>query len=125
MNKISSAQIGQMTKLASAALRTLSERNQSLEAETNELRVKVASYERRAHAEKIASQMHAKGIDPSTSLEEKVASLIQRDNLEVVEEAVSMSSPQMKVASIVDGGVIVDGTDGAAEANFAASLASF
>lgn len=125
MNTISGAQIGQMTKLASAALRTLSERNQMLEAEASELRTKVAHFERQAHAEKIAKQMHNKGIDPSTSIEEKIASLVQRDNLSVVEEAVSMSSPQMKIASIVDGGVSADGAEGAAEANFAASLASF
>lgn len=124
MNKISSAEIGQMTKLASAALRTLNERNQSLEAENTELREKVAHYNRKTHAEKIAHQMHEKGIDPSTSVQEKVANLLQRSDLAVVEEAVSMSSPQMKVASVVDGGVAVDGTEGAAEANFAASIAS-
>lgn len=124
MDKISSAQIGQMTKLASTALRALSERNQSLEAEAQSLREKVAHFEKHAQAEKIAKQMHAKGIDPSTSLEEKVASLIDRENLNVVEEAVAMASPQMKVASIVDGGVHVDGAEGAAESNFAAALAS-
>lgn len=125
MNKISGVQIGQMTKLASVALRALNERNQTLEAEASELRTKVAHYERQAHAEKIAKLMDSKGIEPGMSIEEKVASLLKRDNLEVVEEAVSMSSPQMKIASIVDGGVSVDGMEGAAELGFAAALSSF
>lgn len=125
MDKLSSTEVSNMTKLAAAALRSLSGENQDLKAENSELKQKLASYEKREHAEKIATMMEDKGLENGVSFQDKVAGLLKRDDLRVVEEAVSMSSPQMKVASVVDGQVTVEGgSEGAAEANFAASLAN-
>lgn len=120
MEKMSAAQAGQMMKLAAENLRVLSEENQ-------DLRTKLAAYERKERAEKIAAAMVEKGLEPELSFEDKVAGLLKREDLEVVEEAVGMSAPQMKLASVHDDSRIEveGGVEGSqAEAQFAANLAS-
>jgi len=121
MNKTAQAQAGQMMKLAAENLRALSEENQ-------ELKTKVSHYEKKARVEKIASSMEAKGLEPELSMEDKIAGLLKRDDLSVVEEAISMSAPQMKLASVHDGDMRVavegDDTGGSAQDAFAANLAS-
>jgi hypothetical protein len=121
MNKTAQAQAGQMMKLAAENLRALSEENQ-------ELKTKVSHYEKKARVEKIASSMEAKGLEPELSMEDKIAGLLKREDLSVVEEAVSMSAPQMKLASVHDGDARVavegDETGGSAQDAFAANLAS-
>lgn len=128
MSKISAAQAGQMMKVAAENLRALSEENKSIKAERDELQTKVASYEREKRIEKVAKAMESKGLNPELTLEEKVASLRQHEKLEVLEEAVNLSAPQMKLASVAEGGrVTVEGSDGDgdnAADNFAANLAS-
>ena len=120
MEKISGPQIAGMLKTSSAVIRELSEENQ-------QLRTKVAHFEKKERAEKIASQMAEKELQPELSHSQKVAGLMQRDNLDVVEQAVDISAPQMKLASI-DGGSGVEvegGMEGSqAEAQFAAALAT-
>ena len=120
MIKMSNAQAGQIVKLAAENLRALSEENQ-------ELKSKLAAFEKKAHAEKIASAMEEKGLEPELSYTEKVAGLLQREDLTVVEEAVGMSAPQMKLASVrEDTRVTVEsefGNDQAADV-FASNLAS-
>lgn len=121
MNKISNAQIGQAIKTAAASLRVLSEENA-------ELKDKVAHFERKEHAEKLASQMEEKGLQPELSFHEKVAGLLRRPNLEAVEAAIDMSAPQTKLAAVHDDGEVVveGGSDvegSAAGNNFAAALA--
>lgn len=122
MIKVSAMEAGQMMKLAASSLRTLSEENQGL-------KTKVASYEKKERAERIASKMEEKGLEPELDHDEKVAGLLQRSDLNVVEEAVGLSAPQMKLASVhedrrvdVEGGDA--GNDEAAD-RFAANLASF
>lgn len=123
MRKLSNVEVGQMMKLAAENLRALSEENQ-------ELRSLVFGYQRREQAEKIASAMEEKGLEPESTMEEKIAGLLERDDLEVVEKAVTMSAPQMKIASVHDDGTVeVEGgnTDedaGRAAAGFLAGLAS-
>lgn len=120
MLKISAAQTGQMMKLAAASLRVLSEENQ-------DLRVKVASYEKKERAERIASAMQSKGLEPELDYQEKVAGLLQRDDLNIVEEAVGLTAPQMKLASVhEDRRVQVEGAEGTDDASdrFASNLAS-
>lgn len=120
MNKLSNAQAGQMMKVAAENLRALSEENQ-------ELKSTVSHYEKKERAEKIASAMEAKGLEPELSLSEKIAGLLKRDDLSVVEEAVGMSAPQMKLASVSDDTrVAVEGDDTGSSASdaFAANLAS-
>lgn len=121
MNKTAQAQAGQMMKLAAENIQALSEENQ-------DLKTKVAHYEKKERAEKIASKMEQKGLEPELSMEDKIAGLLKRDDLSVVEEAVSMSAPQMKLASVHDGDMRVavegDETGGSAQDAFAANLAS-
>jgi hypothetical protein len=123
MRKISNVEVSQMMKLAAENLRTLSEENQGL-------REKVAGFEKKAQAETIAHLMEEKGLEPEASFQEKVAGLLQRDDLEVVRQAVGLSAPQMKLASVHDEGTIevegmgTDEDGGSAAAGFAAALAS-
>lgn len=122
MNKLSAPQVGQMMKLAAENLRALSEENQNL-------KTKVAHFEKKERAEKIATAMEEKGLEPELDFKDKVSGLMKRDDLRVVEEAVGMSAPQMKLASVhEDSRVTVEGgshdnSDNAALA-FAANLAS-
>lgn len=128
MDKISAAQAGQIIKVAAENLRLLSAANQELAEQNRDLLTKVASYEHQARAVRIAQEMQDKGLEPDTSIEEKVANLVQRNNLDVLEEAVRLNAPQTKIASVVDGLVQSDGgpgVDGEAESRFAANLASF
>jgi hypothetical protein len=122
MNKYSGAQVGSVMKLAAENLRSLSEENQ-------ELKSKVASFEKKERAEKIAGVMQAKSLEPETSFEEKVASLLKRDDISVVEEAVGLLAKQEKLASVsedsrvaVEGGI--DDEGGAATDAFASNLAA-
>jgi regulator of replication initiation timing len=126
MEKISKAQAGEMMKLAAENLRSLSEENQALTSEVSTLREKVAGFEKRERAEKIAKEMDEKGLEPGASYSEKVAGLMGRDNLDVVEEAIRMAAPQIKVAHIHDDSKVpVEGGEGSqAEAQFVASLAT-
>ena len=121
MDKISNVQLGQMMKVAASSIRTLSEENQ-------QLKEKVAQFEHQVHVEKVASLMEEKGLQPELSFDEKVAALSQKDNLDVIEEAVGLSAPQLKLASVHDGNKVTveGGSDmegSAAQDNFAAALA--
>lgn len=120
MNKHSAAEVGQVMKVAATNLRALSEENQ-------DLKQKVAHFEKKARAEKIAHQMEAKGLEPELSIQDKVAGLLKRDDLSVVEEAVGMSAPQMKLASVKEDTLVAvegDNTGDSASDAFAANLAS-
>ena len=127
-DKISNVQVAQLQKLASHTLRALSEENTTLREENSGLIEKVASFEKRARAEKIANEMEAKGLNLGSTFEQKVAELLTNDRLDVVEEAVGLAAPQMKLASVHEDGVEVESTgdqssDRAAQV-FAAGLAS-
>lgn len=123
MRKISNVEVSQMMKLAAENLRGLSEENQSL-------REQVATYQKRERAEKIAAVMEEKGLEPGMSFQEKTASILQRDDLDVLETAVGLTAPQMKLASVADDqrleveGGLGDEGSGHAESNFLTGLAS-
>jgi hypothetical protein len=102
MEKISNQQAAQLNKLAASTLRALSEENTELRTSNEELTVKVASYQKKEHAETIAVLMEEKGLNTELSFAEKVASILERTDLEVLEKAVGMSAPQMKLASVHD-----------------------
>lgn len=74
------------------------------QAEIEALREKVATYEKRDRVTKLASEMQAKDLDPDTSLEEKVDRLMEspESDLVVIEKAVGLSAPQLKLAHIAD-----------------------
>lgn len=130
--KISAAQAGQMMKMAAENLRALSEENVSVQAERDALKLeneqlqeKVASAEREQRIVKVAKSMEAKNLNAGLTFEEKVAQLRERDDLEVVEQAVDMQAPQLKMASVADGGnVQVEGSSDSAADVFAASILS-
>lgn len=118
--KISNGQAAQIMKTASHSLRALSEKNQGLEQQNHELLRKLAHYEKKDRAEKIASRMEEKGLESGLSFQEKVDSLMGHDNLPAVEEAVRMSTPNMKIASVHDDqpGAFESGDLSQAESNF-------
>lgn len=126
MNKISHVQAGQMMKMAAENIRSLSAEKLELATERDELLQKVAGFEREKRVEKVAKAMESKGLNPDLSLDEKIASLRQHEKLEVLEEAVNLSAPQMKLASVEGGSevVAVGGEADAALDAFAANLAS-
>lgn len=126
--KISSTQVAQLHKLASSTIRTLSQENVQLRSENGELKEKVAAFEKKARAEKIATLMEEKGINGSVPFQTKVAEIMAKENLDVLEEAVGMAAPQMKLASIHEDGVEVESSGDKdvdrATQTFAAGLAS-
>ena len=124
MDKISHVQLGEMLKTAGASITSLLEEKKGLQEQVEELESKVAHFEHKEKAEKIAHQMEEKNLQPELSFSEKVAGLVERENLEVVEEAVKLSAPQVKLASISDNGSLIVDEDDAAANTFAASLAS-
>ncbi len=95
MNKISSVKVAEILSQVGPVLR-------SQQAEISSLKEKVAFYEKRERVEKIAYEMTAKNLDPDTSHAQKVEALMGRDNLDVVEEAIEMSAPQIKLAALSD-----------------------
>lgn len=96
MNKLSSEQVAGVLGQVGPALR-------AQQQEIVSLQEKVAFYERRDRATKIASDMTRKNLDPELSFEEKVAHLMQPEtNLDVLEQAVNMSAQQVKLASLSD-----------------------
>jgi hypothetical protein len=97
MDKISNAQIAEVLTDAASTLR-------DQQAYIQELEVKIASGEKRDRAEKIASEMHRKGIELDVSVEqladrlEKTAS----EKLSTIEQAVDLVGPDMgsKIGSV-------------------------
>lgn len=91
---------------ATALRQVTTERNASM-AKVAELQLKVAAYEQRVQAEKVAAMMHQKGINTDTEFPSLVADLVkaaQEGKLPTIEEAVDMVGPDMsfKTASIHD-----------------------
>jgi hypothetical protein len=46
--------------------------------------------------------MQAKNLDPETSFDDKVENLMGRQDLDVLEQAVELSAPQIKTAALAD-----------------------
>lgn len=95
MNKISSEKTAEVLRQVGPTLRALSSENEALKE-------KLAGYEKRAQAERLATQMDAKGLNPELNHDEKVERLMGQDDLDVVEKAVDMSAQQVKLASVSD-----------------------
>ena len=74
----------------------------ALSAELREAREKIASYERRDQADRIVLQMADRGFEGSHH--EKVAELLEdpERDLDVMEAAVRLDVPQVKLASVGD-----------------------
>ncbi len=95
MEKLSSTKVAAVLSQVGPSLRALSEENQVL-------REKVAQFEKRARVQNIATKMEAKNLDPETSYDDKIEALMGADDLGVVEKAIDLSAPQIKVASLSD-----------------------
>lgn len=95
MNKLSSTKVAEVLAQVPIALRALSQENQ-------ELKEKLASYEKRDRVTKIASQMEAKNLNPETTFEEKVAALMESNDLNTYEKAIELSARQVKLAALSD-----------------------
>lgn len=96
MQKLSSTKVAEVIRQVGPTLRALSEENQTLKE-------KLAHYEKRDRVEKIASAMEAKNLDPDTSYNEKVERLMaDNTDLGVVEKAIEISAPQIKLAALSD-----------------------
>ena len=79
------------------ALRFLTKRASSLEAENDTLRTKLAERELRDRAVKVAAEMADKNFVDEDEVETKVAELVAEgaDNLAVKEQAVKLAARQM------------------------------
>ncbi len=91
MDKISNAQIAEVLADASATLR-------AKQAHINDLEEKVASMERRDRVEKLASEMHRKGLEldtPMGDLVDRLEKAATAGKLETVEHAVDLVGPDM------------------------------
>lgn len=99
MQKEAMSKYAKVLKEASAViLQVTSERDEAL--------AKVAAFERRDRAMKVASEMHRKGLDdtPIDKLAERFEVLDEQGKLSSVEQAVDMVGPDMgrKLASLSD-----------------------
>lgn len=95
MEKISSEKVANVLSQVGPALRALL-------AENQQLKEKVAHYEQLERVEKIAKKMEEKGFDPQVPMDEKIQRLMNVDDLDVVEKAIDLSTPQFKLASVSD-----------------------
>lgn len=95
MNKLSSTKVAEVLSQVPLALRAQQEK-------IAELQEKIAHYEKRDRVVKIASAMQAKNLDPETSMDEKIESLMGHNDLDVYEKAIDLAAPQIKVASLSD-----------------------
>jgi len=87
-----------------ALIKVASERDTALQR-ANHAETKLASVHQRLTCEKVAAQMHEKGINADqdfTDLVDDLEKAASEGRLPVIEEAVKMSAPQMgtKIASI-------------------------
>lgn len=94
-------------KGAALTLRKVAEERNTLMTENTGLKLKLAAYEQRTQAEKVAAQMHQKGINTDVEFPSLVANLekaAREGKLATISEAVEMVAPDMsfKTASIND-----------------------
>ena len=79
---------------AQGLLKTAGSTIRTQAAYIEELEAKLAAQKRTDRIVKIASTMEEKGLNGELSYEEKLASLRERADLDVTEEAVKMAAPQ-------------------------------
>jgi hypothetical protein len=104
--KISAVHAAQVYSEVPGVLRALvTERNELLEKNAA-LSKECAAFERRDRIEKIARSMHDKGVNPSSSLEEKADQIKEAAergrSLDVIEEAIEMTAPNGALAKLAE-----------------------
>jgi anti-sigma28 factor (negative regulator of flagellin synthesis) len=104
--KISAAKAAAVYAEVPGVLLKLASERDKLRTENRSLREKVAEYERSDRIEKIARAMHEKGIDVSSSMEDKVERIKEAAergrSLDVIEEAVEMTAPNGGFAKLAE-----------------------
>lgn len=104
--KISAAKAAAVYAEVPGVLLKLASERDKLRAANRSLREKVAEYERSERIEKIARSMHDKGIDVSSSMEDKVERIKEAASrgrsLDVIEEAVEMTAPDGGFAKLAE-----------------------
>jgi hypothetical protein len=101
MNKLSRADVAEVLSSVAPTLRAVA-------AERDMLRDKVAAYERREEATKVASMMVEKGIsnDPFEQIVGRMEKAAEMNELDRIRTAIELTGPDMgeKVARMVDSG---------------------
>jgi len=105
MEKISSQKVASVLSTVPGMLRSLAQERDALATENGELKEKVAEYQHRERVDNIAKIAASRDIDGlGETHEDKVASIeeaIERGkSLDVMEEAVKMSSPRGEIGSL-------------------------
>jgi hypothetical protein len=108
------AKIAQVMEDSSKMLRTVTSERDKLAAENRELHTKLASIETRLMCEKVAAEMHEKGLNTEMDFADLVDSLekdAQAGKLPVIQEAVKMAAPNMghRIAHINNDETSADG----------------
>jgi len=88
-------QVHTLLKTSAVALRSVTQ-------ERDELQVKVDGFEKSAKATVIVEKMVERGLIEPAASQEKVAELVEKDNLDVIEEAVNLSTSDelAKIAAV-------------------------
>jgi hypothetical protein len=105
MEKISSRKVAAVLSTVPTMLRSLARERDDLLEKVAALKSKVSEYQRRERVERLAKVAEEKGIDSwGESREEKVASiegaLEKGRSIDVMEEAVKLSSPRGDLAAL-------------------------
>jgi len=95
--KISAAHAAQVYSEVPGVLRALATERDELTTKLGAANRKLAEYERADRIEKIARTMESKGIDPDSSIEDKIERIKEAASsgrsLDVIAEAVEMTAP--------------------------------
>jgi hypothetical protein len=108
------AKIAQVMADGSRALRQVATERDKLASENISLKTKLASIETRLTCEKVAAEMHEKGLNTDVEFPELVDALekdAQAGRLPVIQEAVKMAAPYMghRIAHINNDETSADG----------------
>lgn len=105
MEKLSAAQIHAVLGETSSTLRKLASERDALAEENGKLRQALATYQLNERVEKIAQEVHAKGIEQGRTPEETREFLLQKaasGELDVVEQAIGMTAAQAPLGHLGD-----------------------
>ena len=105
MQKLSAAQVQAVLGETSSTLRKLASERDHLAVENDHLRQALAQYQLNERVEKIAHEVHAKGIEQGRTPEETREFLLQKaasNELDVVEQAIGMTAAQSPLGYLGD-----------------------
>lgn len=103
--KLSAAQINAVLGETSSTLRKLASERDTLAAENHSLRKQLFQFQLNERVEKIAHEVHAKGIEQGRTPEETREFLLQKaasGELDVVEQAIGLTAAQAPLGYLGD-----------------------